>query len=79
MTKQEASYLIKERAESDIKEHGSIQKAIQCLKNELEEMNALWSKYSCECLGHGITCTLLKISWLERMQLSIQKPQPPIY
>lgn len=66
MTKQEKKYLIKERAETDVKEHGSVQKAIQYLKTELEEMEALWGKYSSECLGHGITCTRLKISWLER-------------
>jgi hypothetical protein len=66
MTKLEEKYLVKQRAESDVKEHGSVQKAIQFLKIELEEMEALWGKYSSECLGHGITCTQLKISWLER-------------
>lgn len=66
MTKQEENYLVKQRAENDVKEHGSVQKAIEFLKKELEEMEVLWSKYSSECLGHGITCTRLKISWLER-------------
>jgi hypothetical protein len=66
MTKQEENYLVKERAETDVKEQGSVEKAIQYLKNELEEMEALWDKYSSDCLGHGITCTRLKISWLER-------------
>ena len=66
MTKQEENYLVKERAETDVKEQGSVQKAIQYLKTELEEMEALWGKYSSDCLGHGITCTRLKISWLER-------------
>lgn len=66
MTKQEENYLVKQRAENDVKEHGSVQKAIEFLKKELEEMEVLWSTYSSECLGHGITCTRLKISWLER-------------
>ena len=66
MNKQEERYLVKQRAETDVKEHGSVQKAIQQLKTELEEMEALWGKYSSDCLGHGITCTQLKISWLER-------------
>ena len=66
MNREEKRYLVKERAENDVKEHGSIQKAIKYLKTELEEMEALWSIYSSDCLGHGITCTRLKISWLER-------------
>jgi hypothetical protein len=66
MNKQEERYLVKQRAETDVKEQGSIQKAIQYLKTELEEMEALWGKYSSDCLAHGITCTRLKISWLER-------------
>lgn len=66
MTKQEENYLVKERAENDVKKHGSVRKAIECLKTELEEMEALWSRYSSDCLGHGITCTQLKVSWLER-------------
>lgn len=67
MTKFEEKYLIKERAEKDVKEHGSVQKAIEHLKIKLEEMEVIWGKYSCDCLGHGITCTQLKISWLERV------------
>jgi hypothetical protein len=66
MNKQEERYIVKQRAENDVKEHGSVQKAIQYLKTKLEEMEALWGKYSSDCLGHGITCTRLKISWLER-------------
>lgn len=66
MTEQEKNYKVKERAETNVKEHGSVQKAIQYLKSELEEMESLWSKYSSDCLGHGITCTRLKIRWLER-------------
>ena len=66
MNKQER-YLVKQRAEDDIKQYGSIHKAIEHLKTELEEMESLWGKYSSDCLGHGITCTRLKISWLERL------------
>ena len=65
-TKQEENYLVKQRVETDVKKHGSVHKAIQYLKIELEEMELLWSKYSSDCLGHGITCTRLKISWLEQ-------------
>lgn len=67
MSREEKRYLVKEKAENDVKEHGSVQKAIKYLKTELEEMEALWSRYSSDCLGHGITCTRLKISWLERV------------
>ena len=66
MNREEKRYLVKQRAENDVKEHGSVKKAIQHLKRELEEMEALWSRFSSDCLGHGITCTRLKISWLER-------------
>jgi len=66
MNKQEENYKVKERTEADVKKHGSIEKAIKFLKAELKEFESLWSEYSCDCLGHGITCTRLKISWLER-------------
>lgn len=66
MNREEKRYLVKERAENDVKEHGSVQKALKHLKTELEEMEALWSRFSSDCLGHGITCTRLKISWIER-------------
>jgi hypothetical protein len=66
----EQKYNVRERAENDIKEHGSIAKAIQYLNEKLEEMESLWGKYSCDCLGHGITCTRLKISFLEQNQLN---------
>lgn len=66
MNKQEERYLVKERAENDVKQHGTVQKAIEHLKKELNEFEALWGKYSSDCLGYGITCTRLKISWLER-------------
>ena len=66
MTELESRYLVKERAESDVKDHGSVEKAILHLKFELEEMESSWGKYSSDSLGHGITCTRLKISWLER-------------
>lgn len=68
MTKQEEYYLVKERAEADVRKHGSVENAIIYLKTRLEEMEDFWSKYSCDCLGHGIICTRLKISWLEHIK-----------
>jgi len=66
MTKLEERYLVKERAEAQVKENGSIDKAIRYLKSELGEYEDMWGMYSCDCLGHGITCTGLLIDWLER-------------
>lgn len=68
MNAKEKNYLVKERAEADIKTYGSAKTAIEALKSELNGMEDLWSDYSSDCLGHGITCTQLKISWLERME-----------
>ena len=65
----EANYLVKERAEADIKEHGSVDNAIRYLEATLESYEEMWSAYSSECLGHGITCTRLKIDWLKRIEL----------
>ena len=69
MTELEKNYLIKQRVESDIRKYGSVSKAIKVLKKELGEMESLWSKYSSDCLGHGITCAKLKIRWLEHMEV----------
>jgi len=63
----EERYLVKQRAEADLKEYGSVDKAIKHLKTKLEEMESLWSKYSSDCLGHGITCTRLKIDYLTNL------------
>jgi hypothetical protein len=65
MTKQEENYSVKDRAENAVKKYGSAKKAINHLKAELNEFEALWSKYSSDCLGHGITCNRLLISFLE--------------
>ena len=64
MTQQEKRYVVHERSEADVKQHGSVKKAILFLKSELNELEALWGKYSSECLGHGIICTRLKINFL---------------
>jgi len=69
MTRTENNYKIKERAEDNIKKHGSIDKAIKYLKSELSGFEDSWSKYSSDCLGHGITCNRLLISWLERLNV----------
>lgn len=69
MTTLEERYLVKERAENEIKEHNSAKKAIKFLELELEKMESLWGKYSSECLGHGITCTRLKIDWIKKHHL----------
>jgi hypothetical protein len=63
---EERRYLVKERSEKDIEKYGSAQKAIEVLISELEEMESLWSMYSSDCLGHGITCTRLKIQYIQR-------------
>lgn len=67
----EKKYLIKERAEADVIKYGSVDLAIKSLELELDEMESLWSAYSSECLGHGITCTKLKISWLDSLNKEI--------
>lgn len=64
-TQLEKRYLITERAAKEVENHGSVEKAVRYLKSELKEYEALWSEYSSDCLGHGITCTRLLI---ERLQ-----------
>ncbi len=66
MNRAEASYMVDVRSEKIVKEKGSIQNAISYLKSELTACNNLWSEYSCDCLGHAITCNRLMIGWLER-------------
>jgi hypothetical protein len=67
MNRMEKNYKIKQRAENAIKEHGSVEIAIKYLKSELNEYEYLWGMYSSDCLGHGITCNTLLISWLNRI------------
>lgn len=69
MTSNEKNYKIKKRASDKIKEHGSIENAINHLKNELNSFEDSWGTYSSDCLGHGITCNRLLISWLERLNV----------
>ena len=66
MNRVEKNYKVEERAENAIKEHGTIENAITYLKAELKGFEDLWGMYSSDCLGHGITCNRLLISWLER-------------
>ena len=66
MNKTEQNYKVAERAENAIKEHGTIEKAITYLKSELKGFEDSWSSSSSDCLGHGIICNRLLISWLER-------------
>ena len=61
---QEEKYRIKERCENDIKEYGSIEKAVKVISEELEKLESSWSKFSSDCVGHGITCSRLKIRYL---------------
>jgi len=61
----EENYKIEERSKIAITKHGSIDKAIRYLQSELNSFNDMWSKYSCECLGHGITCNQLLLTNLE--------------
>ena len=69
MTKLEANYKVKERADKEVDKHGTIEKAIRYLKLELNEFDSYWSEYSSDCLSQGTTCTILLISWLERKQI----------
>jgi len=66
MNRLEKNYKVKERAENAVIKHLSIDKAIEFLTKELEEFESLWGRYSSDCLGHGIQCNRLLISWLER-------------
>jgi len=70
MNQLEENYKVKERAEKAVETHGSIEKAISYLKAELKGFEDMWSSYSSDCLGHGITCNKLLISWLERKMLT---------
>jgi hypothetical protein len=63
----EKRYKIKERAEDVVKQHGSIENSLAYLKSELSDFENMWSKYSSEGLGHGISCNMLLIGWLERI------------
>lgn len=62
----ERNYKIKERSIDRINLHGSPEKAIEALQKDLHEMEDLWSLYSYDCVGQGITCTRLLISWISR-------------
>jgi hypothetical protein len=70
MNATERNYLVEERVEKDIKEHG-IEKLINFYESELKEMEDLWGMYSSDCLGHGITCTRLKLLWAKRLKNEI--------
>ena len=69
MSTLDEKYKIKERAEVAVKKHGSIEKAINYLQSELNGFEDLWNAYSCDCLGHGITCNRLLVSWLRKSGL----------
>ena len=71
MTLTEQNYKVAERAENAIKQHGTIEKAIDYLKAELNGFENAWGRFSSECLGHGITCNRLLIYWLERKRSNV--------
>jgi len=71
MNRIEQNYKVEERAKNAVKEHGTIEKAILYLKSELNGFEDLWGMYSSDCLGHGITCNRLLISWLERKSSNV--------
>lgn len=71
MNRTEENYKVAERAEKVIKEHGTVEKAITYLKSELRGFEDSWSDFSSDCLGHGITCNRLLISWLERKRSNV--------
>jgi hypothetical protein len=67
-TELEKNYLIEQRTKDTIKKYGSVENALNFHKKELEEMEGLWSKYSGDDLGHGITCTRLIVRRLVEMK-----------
>lgn len=69
MNKSEANYLVDVRSAKYVEQYGSIDKAIKVLEAENNSYNDMWSAYSCDCLGHGITCTKLMIGWLKKLKL----------
>ncbi len=66
------NYKVDERSKDYILKYGSAEIAITNLQKELDEYDSLWSKYSCDCLGHAITCLSLIIRHLKQ-----PLPNPP--
>lgn len=66
-TELEKRYLIKERVQEKILEHGSIEKAIKYLEAELNGFENYWSSCSYDCVGHAITCNRLLVSRLKEL------------
>lgn len=62
----ENNYRIEQRAQEHIALYGSVEKAIEHCEKELEEFENAWSKYSSDCLGHGITCNRLLLIRLKK-------------
>ena len=68
LTPQEEKYLILKRVYLDIQRYGAIDPAVDALEKELEQYESLWSCFSSDSLGHGITCVRLKINFLKRLK-----------
>jgi len=68
MNRSEANYLVNVRSSKYVEQYGSIDKAIEVLEAENKVHDDLWSSYSCDCLGHAITCTRLMIGWLIKLK-----------
>ncbi len=64
-SKVEQNYLIEQRVQERIKEHGSVQKAIAYCESQLKECEDNWGSYSYDCVGHAITCNRLLIPRLQ--------------
>lgn len=58
-------YKIEERFEQRMEEHGTIQNVLKVVKKELDEFEDAWGMYSSDCLGHGITCNRLMLSYIK--------------
>jgi len=69
----EAEYNIKERCEESIKEHGTPEAALEYLQHELNDIENMWSKYSSDSLGYGITCSGLMITWIDKNYIKLPK------
>jgi hypothetical protein len=67
----EKRYLVEQRIQEQIEEHGSIENAITYCRSILNQCEDIWSDCSYECVGHAITCNRMLISRLEE-QLAIQ-------
>lgn len=61
------NYKIKESARRNIKDHGSVKKAITFLEIEYTDYEKLWSRYSSDCLAHAMNFNEKMIKFLKQL------------